>query len=182
MFINRIQNAKDELLREAKKAGNQICRMKNESGSFIKARRGYSHPDDIRLLYNQAFETLVREGKLKMVLRNKDLELFELTRADGHVVTKSAAKEILLQAIQQGGHIFKIHSPDGEFVQVGQKAYCDIDDERIVFLEALYELMRQGRIHLLSDSKELSTFEAKRSQYADYYEHQMDGEAGRFAA
>ncbi len=165
MMMNRIQNAKDELLREAAKGGNQICKMKTGTGFFVKARRGYSHPEEIRTLYTQAFDALVREGKFKMVLRNKDLELYEVARVDGHVASKAHAKEVLMREIEQAGQVFKIHSPDGEFVQIGHKAYCEIEDERILFLEALYELVRHGQFRLVSDSKELSRFELGRPQY-----------------
>jgi hypothetical protein len=167
MMINEIQNAKDELMREAHKAANQICKIKSAEGPFVKARRGYSYPDGVRMIYLKAFEALVREGKLKSILRNKDFDLYEVVDSNGHVISVAQAKELLIEKAHQEGQIFKIHSRDGEFVQTGDKAYCDMEEERIVFLEALSQLMRHRQLSLVSDSAEVCRYEISKPMYAD---------------
>jgi hypothetical protein len=163
--MNNLQYAQDELLREAAKAGNQICKLKHSGATFIKARRGYSHPEEIRAHYVRAFDQLIVEGKLKLVLENKDLELYALVDDPDRISSKAHARQLLMEEAGRAAEIYKIHSCDGEFVQIGSRSFCDIDDERILFLEALGELARQNKLRLVWDSKELCRYELTRPAY-----------------
>jgi hypothetical protein len=165
-MFNKIENAQDELLREAKKAGNQICKLRQGDTFFVKARRSYSHPEDTRILYAQAFDALQCEGKFKLIVKNSDLELYEVIGRDGNVTSIAHAQELLLDAAEQSGQVFKVHSANGEYVQIGTRAINEIDDERIIFLKALAELMRHGHIRFLSDSKEVARYELGRPRHA----------------
>jgi len=164
--MNRLQYAQDELLREAAKAGNQLCKLKHSAGTFIKARYGYSHPEELREHYMQAFDQLVAEGKVKLVLENKDLELYELVKDSTRISTKEHARKVILHEAERAIEIYKIHSSDGEFVQVGSEAYWEIDEERILFLEALGELAHHNKLRIVWDSKELCRYELSTPTYA----------------
>lgn len=165
--MNNLQIAQDELLREAAKSGKQICKLKHAAGTFIKARHGYSHPEEIRAHYMRAFDQLVAEGKLRLVLENKDLELYEVVEDPDRISSKQHARQLLMEEAGRAAEIYKIHSSDGEFVQIGSRAFCDIDDERILFLEALSELARQNKLCLVWDSKELCRYELTRPAYGN---------------
>ena len=157
--MNNIDSAKDELLREAANAGNQVCKILNGAEPFVKARRGYSYPDELRSLVLRAFEELLSEGKLRAIVRNKDLELYELVCETSRVNCKEHARKILIAQAEREGEVYKIHSPDGEFVQVGPHAFYEQEEERILFLEVLGELTHKGKFRLVSDSKELGRYE-----------------------
>lgn len=162
--MNKLEQAQDELLREATKNSMQICRVRHDNGDFVKARRGYSHPEELRTLYVQAFDELVRRGKIRALLRNKDLELYEVapnTLGVSWVTSKRRAKEVILTEAQRFQFVYKVHSPDGEFVQVGPRPFAEIDEERILFLEALSELTRENKLELVADTRELTRFELK---------------------
>ena len=166
--MNNLQCAQDELLREAAKSGNQICKLKNSAGDVVKVQRGYSHPEDVRTLYLEAIAQLVAEGKVKQILQNKDLELYVVLNNSGHIACKAQAREALLTEAELTGVVYKIHSRDGEFVQVGSRTFCDVDEERILFLKVLYELFRHGQLKMVWDSKELCRYEIERPRVAVY--------------
>ncbi|MGH9550926.1 MAG: hypothetical protein ACRD3W_16210 [Terriglobales bacterium] len=163
---SRLENAQYELLREAERFGNQICKLKTADGEFVKVRTGYSHPEERRDLYMQALADLVTRGRLRLVLQNKTLELYEVCSLNGEVTSVRHALEKLTREIEEHGTVYKIHSGDGEYVQVGSTVYCDIEEERILFLEALCELVRHGKVEVKNDSCVLSRFELKRPTYA----------------
>lgn len=183
--MNNLQYAQDELLREAAKSGNQICKLKHSAGTFVKARHGYSHPDEIRTHYLRAFDQLLAEGKLKLVLENKDLELYELIQDPERISSKAHARQLLMEEAERAAEIYKIHSGDGEFVQIGSRSFCEIDAERILFLEALGELTRHNKLCLVWDSKELCRYERTRSRYGmdtDTNPHRLSFGGSYFAA
>jgi hypothetical protein len=155
---NEIDSAKDELVREAAVSGNQICRLKNGSNFFIKAKHGYSHPEELRILYVRAFDSLVKEEKFRLVFSNSDLDLYELTCADSQVCSGEDAKADLLGEIRRSGSVFKIHGKNCEYVQVGNRAIDKIEGERIVYLQALGELVRSGEIRPVLDNSVLAKF------------------------
>lgn len=175
--MNKVELAQDELLREAKKAGNQICRLSDGNGHFVKARRGYSYPDEVRDLYNQAMDGLLNAGKLRCVIKNHALELYEVLATNGAVMNKRSAKRLLLQYAEQYGHIYKIHSKEGEFVQAGPNAFFEVDEERILVMAALVELAREGRLRVVNDSKELTNYESSQPTFPRVFDDYDDSEA-----
>jgi hypothetical protein len=157
--MNKLEIAQDELLRQAVCAGNEIFKVKDESGDFVKVRRkGYSHPEEVRELYMEAFDKLVAAGKLRRILENDTLELYEVVEVTGHITTKRAARRALFELAQEYEHVYKIHSPRGEFVQCGQRVFNDVEEERILFLEVLVELTRAGYLRFVHDSSEVTHY------------------------
>jgi hypothetical protein len=78
---------------------------------------------------------------------------------------RRAAKQTLLHWAEQYGHVYKIHGPEGEFVQAGPHAFWEVDEERILLLEALVELIHDGRLSLLSDSQQLTSYEISQPRF-----------------
>jgi hypothetical protein len=163
--MNRLEIAQDELLREAVKAGSEIRKVKNGAGDFVKVRQhAYSHPE-VRELYMQAFESLMLEGRLRCVLQNKAIELYLVVNSSGPVLNKSAARRVLLHAAEEHGHVYKVHSSDGEFVQVGPCIFSEIEEERILFLQVLFDLFREERLRLVGDSREVAHYERNQPRF-----------------
>lgn len=168
--MDNLDFAKYELLKEAAKAGNQVRKILSGQESFVKSHRGFSYPDEIRLLFLQACEELVAEGRLRAIVRNKDLELYEVVSGSDSITCKEHARQLLLANVERVGELYKIHSPDGEFVQVGSQAFYENEAERILFLKIVCELTRKGKLKLVWDSKELCRYVLGRPQYLDAYE------------
>ncbi|CAN5589503.1 hypothetical protein BH11CYA1_BH11CYA1_40380 [soil metagenome] len=171
--MNQLEQTKIALLREASKTLNTISKIKSDGAEFVKCKHAYAQPEEIRTLYLAALESLIEDGSTELVLTNEYLDLFELKQVSP-VATLSAAKDALLKQLKQDGRIYKIHSPQGEFVQCkkfalgGAKLFDGDENEeesRIVFLRALSELMRYGKIDLVSESREMSVF-APAMQYS----------------
>ncbi len=153
-----IEEAASELLRETGKGRNQLCKMKNVTGEFIVGRRSYVQPDELRTVYLEAFNSLYLAGKLRMVVENDVLGIYELSDSDRYSVTVQSAMATLVEGVKQHGQIFKIHGSSGEFLQCGPDVYFSPDHERIVFLEAIYELMHHGKLEIASDSKKFAVY------------------------
>ncbi len=169
--MNQLEQTKIALLREASKTLNTISKVKNGGEEFVKCKHAYDHPEEIRSLYLQALDSLIEDGATELVLTNEYLDLFELKQTST-ISTLAAAKEALLRQLKQDGRIYKIHSPQGEFVQCKKFALGGADrpdeneeESRIMFLKALSELMRYGKIDLVSENKEMSVF-APAMQYS----------------
>ena len=155
----KLEEATYELLREAKKSRNQLCRMKSDSGSFIRCKHAYVEPEEIRTLYLEAFDSLCSDGTLKKILENDIFEIYELDQdGQGIKISVEDAMNVLQEGMQRYGQLYKVHSRDGEFIQCAGTTYADKDDERIVYLEAVYRLMHKGIINVVSDSKQLATY------------------------
>ena len=166
MSAIKIEEATSELLKEAKKSHNQLCRMKSSYGSFVRCKHAYAEPEELRNLYLAAFDSLCLECKLIKVLENDIFEIYELDE-DGCGVRLSMqdAMDVILSAMQRYGLLYKIHSTDGEFIQCGTATYAEKDDERIIYLEAVYRLMHKGSIQVVSDSKKYATYELSSAVY-----------------
>ncbi|MFA6213604.1 MAG: hypothetical protein WCT03_26990 [Candidatus Obscuribacterales bacterium] len=169
--MNQLEQTKIALLREASKTLNTISKVKSDGAEFVKCKHAYAHPEEIRTLYLQALDSLIEDGSTELVLTNEYLDLFELKQTTP-LSTLAAAKEALLRQLKQDGRIYKIHSPQGEFVQCKKFALGGADrpdeneeESRIVFLRALSELMRYGKVDLVSESREMSVF-APAMQYS----------------
>lgn len=159
MELMRLEEAASELLAEAGKAGNLLLRMHDDEGEFVKAKRAYAEPT-VRSLYMQAFYFLLEQGQISSILKNREMEVYELT-AVGHAArnTASQVKAQLIAEIQKAGQAFKIHSLNGDFVQCGPWAHDSMEHERIMFLEALCDLLSHGVIQVIAESKEISRYE-----------------------
>ncbi len=161
MNSNRIEEATHELLREAQKSRNQLCKMKNGSGEFVRCRYSYVEPEELRTLYLAAFNSLRLDGKLKKVLENDILEIYEVNGNDnGSGLSIQDAKATLIDGANRFGQLFKIHSPEGEFIQCGSKVYFEPDQDRILYLEALYELLHHGQVQVVSDIGKFTSYQA----------------------
>ena len=156
--MTNLLNAKHELLLEAVAAGNMISRIGCGKARFVKARRGYSYPEETRTIFMQALDELIKDGELKPLISNPDLEVFEVVDSDDRVSTRSSAKEFLLSEIEKFQSIYKIHSKNGEYLQVGDRLFFEIDEERVLLLRALADLVRHGDLKLVHDSSEFSQF------------------------
>lgn len=161
MAMNDIlyERARHELLREAVKYKSHICKLKNGVGGFVKIKHRYMDPDEMRVAYLEALEALVAEGVVRPVFSNKHMDLYELSNDNCAVATLCDAKQIILKALTESGHIYKIHSDQGEYVQGGQISYDRSEDERILFLAALYDLVHHGTVQVAEETRELAIIE-----------------------
>ncbi len=162
--MNQLEQTKMALLREASTTLNTISKVKRDGLEFVKCKRAFDRPEETRTLYLLALDALVEEGATELVLTNEYLDLFELKQPI-QISTLAGAKDALLRQLNQDGRIYKIHGPEGEFVQcrkfaLGGSDSTDENEEesRIMFLRALSELMRYGKIDLVSESREMSVF------------------------
>ncbi|MDR3616065.1 MAG: hypothetical protein P4L53_21080 [Candidatus Obscuribacterales bacterium] len=166
MSATKIEEATYELLREAKKSRNQLCRMKTGYGSFVRCKHAYAEPEELRSLYLAAFDSLCLEGKLIKVLENDIFEIYEIDEVGcGVRVSMQDAMDEILCGLQRYGLLYKIHSNEGEFIQCGSTSYANEDDERIIYLEAVYRLMHKGLIQVVSDSKQYATYALSSAVY-----------------
>jgi len=158
MMSNEFESAKDELIREAASVGNQMCKLKQGDNAFIKAKHGYSYPEALRLRFLQAFDALVKEGRVKIVFTNAEMELGELTAGRDSVLSVEDARSDILAEIKRSGSVYKIHGRHGEYVQLGSRAISEIEGERITYLKSLGQLIHTGEIHPLSDNGSVARF------------------------
>lgn len=159
-----VEYAKASLLREGARTLNTVSKVKTHNSEYVKCKHAYDHPEDLRLLYLEALDALIEDNAMELILTNEYLDLFEV-RQPSKANTIESAKEALLKQLRQDGRIYKIHSPRGEFVQckkfaLGGAPLPDESEEesRILFLQALSELMRYGKIDLVAESKEMCIF------------------------
>lgn len=165
------EEVKLDLLREARKNGQQICKIKSNGTEFVKVRRGYSQPDEVRVMYLSAMSELVSSGFATQIFRNDGMELFELTSAGTSCTTTRAAKEKILEELKSNRRVYKVHSLSGEFIQFAKKALNENDDERIVYMKSLHELVYHGLVQVVSENRELATYELAlpSSGYVQYH-------------
>ncbi len=156
--MTNLINAKHELLSDGIAAGNMISIIGCGNQRFVKARRGYSHPEETRAVFMKALDELIEDGELKILISNNDLEVFEVVHSDNRICNKYRAKEFLLKEIQNSEAIYKIHSKNGEYLQVGDRVFSEIDEERVLLLMALADLVRHGDLKLVHDSSDFSQF------------------------
>ncbi len=168
------EEVKLDLLREARKHGQQICKIKSNGTEFVKVRRGYSYPEDLREVYLSAMSELISSGFAKQVFSNNEMELFELTPVGSSYTTTRAAKEKILEELKSNGRVYKVHSLNGEFIQFAKVALNENDDERIVYMKSLHELLYHGLIQVVSENRELATYKLAlpSSGYVQYQHHQ----------
>lgn len=160
MEMIQLEEAASELLAEAAKTGNLIMRMRDEGGEFVKAKRPYMEPPQVRATYLQALLVLIEQGQINPVLKNRELEVFEITPAGrASRSTMEQAKEHLIEEMRRSGGAFKVHSIRGDYVQCGSRAHDSIENERILFLEALCDLLSHGVIQVVSETREISRYE-----------------------
>lgn len=152
-----IEDIKFDILREAGRHGNQIYKLKKEDGEFVKVKRGYSHPQELREKYLSALDDLIESGLVNNVFSNRDLELFEVADK-GSFQTPRSAQERIVEELESGGRVYKIHSDRGEFVQCGKHAIDGIDAERVLFIQALHELSHHGVIQVVSENHVMANY------------------------
>jgi hypothetical protein len=172
--IMKIEEAKFEILREAAKQGNQICKLPNPDGDFVKVKRAYCQTDELRSTYLAALDALVLDGSIKFVFKSKDFELYEVTARSLQIMTVQHAKERLLAELKANGSVYKVHSDRGEFVQMGDCAFDEMECERILFMQALHELLHHGTIQVFAETREICKFEIAPRSSSGYvqYAHQ----------
>ena len=158
-----IEEAARELLREAGKSRNQLCKIKNNAGEFVTCRHSYVEPEERRATYLAAFDSLSRDGKIRKIVENDVLEIYEVPDENNLGLTVQDAMTALLDGIKRHEQIFKIHGSDGEFVQCGANVYFSPDQERIVFLEAIYELLHHGQVEIVSDTRKFAVYAPARN-------------------
>lgn len=170
------EETKLDILREARKHGQQICKLKSDGSEFVKVRRGYSQPEDVRVMYLSALSDLLDTGLVERVFSNHEMELFELTRAGSNCTTMRSAREKILEELKSHGRVYKIHSIHGEFIQFAKLALNENDDERIVYMKALHELLYHGLIQVVSENREMACYElAVPSSGYVQYQHESPG-------
>lgn len=156
----QIEELKLEILREARKNKQQIFKVKSSDTEFVKVRRGYSQPEEARIMYLDALTELVDSGLVSNIFDNTNIELFELTRSgDTSCPTVRSAREEITEALQMNGRIYKVHSAAGEFIQSVSQCFKRNEDERIVYLKALHELLYHGVVQVASENREMATFQ-----------------------
>lgn len=154
-----IQDAASELLYEAGKSGDLLMKLRNGVGDFVKAKRAYVDTDEMREIYLAGLEQLLSEEKVQQTLSSKDMTVFRVTevgRACRRTLESASAE--LLAAVQRDGFIAKVHSANGEYLQCGSQVYSEIEEERIIYLEAFCELLHHGFVQPASESKEMTFY------------------------
>jgi hypothetical protein len=150
-----IDDAKQDLLEDAAKDHKQLLLVKTLESEHVK---GHCMPEEVRAAYVEALESLLGEGAVKLVFKNKDLQLYECTASAWRASTIAAATQQIVAELNKSGAVYKIHSQQGEFVQCGDQAIDGLEVERIVFLKALHKLLYSGQIVPVNDSKQFCTF------------------------
>lgn len=159
MQNNSIQEAANELLYEARKSGDLLMKLRNGVGDFVKAKRAYVDTDEMRELYLSGLEHLLAEGKVQQTLGSRDMTVFRLTDAGlNSRCSRESARVELLEAVRADGFIAKVHSVDGEYLQCGNKLFSEVEEERIIYLEAFCDLVDHGYIQPTSEAKEMSLY------------------------
>ncbi|PZM85908.1 MAG: hypothetical protein DKT66_00440 [Candidatus Melainabacteria bacterium] len=159
MQNNSIKDAANELLYESAKSSDLLMRLRNGVGDFVKAKRAYVETDEVRETYLAGLELLLAEGKIQQTLGSRDMTLFRVTdEGKRKRVTFEMARANLLEAVQADGFIAKVHSADGEYLQCGTRVYSDVDEERILYLEAFCDLLQHSYVRPTSESKEMSLY------------------------
>lgn len=154
-----IDDAARELLYEACKSGDLMMRLRNGTGDFVKTKRAYVDTDEMRDLYIAALERLIADGKVKQTLGTQEMTVFRLTDAGRNSrSTLESAIAHLLEAAQAQGYIAKVHSPHGEYLYCDEQAFADVDEERIIYLEAFCYLLQHSFIQPTSESKEMTLY------------------------
>lgn len=173
-----IESAKAAILTEAAKQKNQIFKLKDNAGEYLKLKHSYSQPGDVRESYLLALNSLLNSGLVRQVFANDHLELFELTKEGAAKSTLAVAKSRLIKELESSGRVFKVHSDRGEFVQIGAESINSVDSERILYMQALHALFYHGIIKVASESREMATYELDRTKQ-DYFNQisQSDGAA-----
>lgn len=159
MQNNSIQEAASELLYESAKSDDLLMKVRNGDGDFVKAKRAYVDSDELRETYLAGLEQLLAEGKIRQAMGSRDMTLFRVTDEGRlHRITLDSARASLLEAIESEGIIIKVHSVDGEYLQCGNQVFSEIDQERILYLEAFCDLLHHGYVLPTSESKEMSLY------------------------
>jgi ribonucleotide monophosphatase NagD (HAD superfamily) len=174
MDINIVRT---EILREAERNGNQVCKLKNDAGDFVRVKRGYSQPSDLRQLYLEALTSLVEDGLLRTVFSNRDLELFDVVSPGGHICTPGAAYKRIIDELKTSGRIYKIHSDRGEFIQCGTTAYDEDDEERISFLGATRQLIHEDVLTIVNESRTMTIYELANPSHTGFVQYMHHGHA-----
>ena len=167
------ESTKFAILLEAIKHGNQIYKLRDETGEFIKIQHSYSQPADSRSGYLVALNSLFNSGLVRQVFANDNIELFEVTSQGKAFTTLTSAKELIQKELKTNGRVYKIHSHKGEFVQCGANAINQIDSERILYMQALQTLLHRGVIRVTCETSEMATYEldAKQLHSEPFHHH-----------
>lgn len=154
-----IQEAANELLYESAKSADLLMKVRNGVGDFVKAKRAYVDTDEMREMYLAGLEQLLAEGKIQQTLGSRDMTVFRVTDEGRRSrLTSELARTNLLEAVKADGFIAKVHSVHGEYLQCGTLVFSDIDEERILYLEAFCDLLHHGYVEPTSESKEMSLY------------------------
>ncbi len=154
-----VEEAARELLYEAGRAGDLLMKLRNGVGDFVKAKRAYVDTDEMREIYMAGLDHLLAEGKIQQTLGTRDMTIFRVTDAGRNSRhTLEDARNDLLAAVKANGFIAKVHSTDGEYLYCGAQVFSDIDEERIIYLEAFCHLIQHGYLQPTSESKEMSMY------------------------
>ncbi len=76
--MNKLDQTKISILREASRTLNTVSKVKQENEEFVKCKRSYSHPEAVRTLYLRALDSLIDDGVMNLVLTNEYLDLYEV--------------------------------------------------------------------------------------------------------
>ena len=173
-FAMNKEEAKSDILREAGRNGNQVCKLKNPAGEFVKVKRGYNQPDELRFAYLDALNELLTDGSVKPVFSNRVLDLYELNGVQLEVASLNSVKRRLLSEFAKLGRVYKIHSNGGEFVQCGSQSHDELEDDRILYMEALGELLHHGALCVAKESPEMTVYELAPVASADFVQYITD--------
>jgi len=80
--MNQLDQTKKALLKEASRTLNTVSKVKQEREEFVKCKRSYSHPEEIRTLYLQALDSLIEDGLMNLVVTNEYLDLYEVKEGE----------------------------------------------------------------------------------------------------
>lgn len=155
-----LREASYELIKDASQAGNLLFKTHDQEGCYVRAKHSYDATPEIRETYLRALEYLLDQHKVKQVLTNGGLELFEVVPEGLQTIqNKADALEQLQAEITRCGYAFKFHCREGEFVQCGPFIHNGSDEERIFFLKALADLLAHGQVLIVSETRDVSRYE-----------------------
>ena len=152
-----LETAKIELLLEASRNNNQLFLVEKPESRYVK---GFSAPYELRDIYISALASLAREGSIKPLFKNPEMHLYLVTAIAPSVPSLDSAKARILEEIENYQFIYKIHSSDGEYVQCQSENFARFDSVRILYLRALGELLRRGKIDVKKENRDVCVYAA----------------------
>lgn len=155
--MNR-EDIKKIILQKSRDSNSWIQVRSHNGAEYISGMPDLSVSEEIRQLSISAIHELVMDKELRLVLEGVgadiiiklyDLSIKAFEDLETDAVDK-AAEQILKDARENSGEVKKVRSDTPEYVQTKQQ-YQNPSRTRVIFLTALDELVKNGRLKLLAE-------------------------------